>query len=307
MTKPPSTPSSRGCFLMDRKPRLKDWIEAGGVALLFYLFKALPVRIASEIGGFLARTIGPPLGISRRADRSLAKAFPEMGAGDRRQALCRMWDNLGRTFAELPHISALNRGAYQDRVQVEGAEHLTAAQATGRRIIFFTGHFGNWEISKAVPLRGGARVTIIYRAPNNPIIDRLLHSVREADLEFVPKGRVAARGTMEALNEGRAVGFLIDQKLNDGIPVPFLGRDAMTAPVLARLALRYDCAVLPVRVDRLPGARFRVTCEPALDYEKTGDTRADTFALMRQCNAVLERWVRERPDQWFWLHRRWPD
>jgi len=292
---------------MDKRATARDWLEAAGVAFLFYLFKALPVRAASEIGGFIARSLGPRLGISRRADRSLAKAFPEMTEEARRQAIYRMWDNLGRTFAELPHISSLNRGAYSDRVEVEGAEHLTAAMATGRRIVFFTGHFGNWEISKAVPLRGGARVTIIYRAPNNPIIDRLLHGVREKDLEFVPKGRVAARGTMEALNEGRAVGFLIDQKLNDGIPVPFLGRDAMTAPVLARLALRYDCVVLPVRVDRLPGARFRVTCEPALDYAKTEDTKTDTFALMRQCNAVLERWIRERPDQWFWLHRRWPD
>ena len=95
--------------------------------------------------------------------------------------------------------------------------------------------------------------------------------------------------------------------MNDGIPVPFFGRDAMTAPALARLALRYDCAVVPVRVDRIAGARFRITVETPLALPHSGDTEADTLALMTAVNAVIERWVRERPEHWFWLHRRWPD
>jgi len=101
--------------------------------------------------------------------------------------------------------------------------------------------------------------------------------------------------------------MLVDQKMNDGIPVPFFGRDAMTAPALARLALRFDCAVVPVRVDRLARARFRITAEPPLPLPRSGERARDTAALMRSVNAVLERWIRERPDHWLWLHRRWPD
>jgi KDO2-lipid IV(A) lauroyltransferase len=101
--------------------------------------------------------------------------------------------------------------------------------------------------------------------------------------------------------------MLVDQKLNDGIAVPFFGRDAMTAPALARLARRYDCIVVPVRVVRLGGAHFRLICDPPLKVPKTADAQADALALMTEVNATIERWIRARPEQWFWLHRRWPE
>jgi KDO2-lipid IV(A) lauroyltransferase len=101
--------------------------------------------------------------------------------------------------------------------------------------------------------------------------------------------------------------MLTDQKMNDGIPVPFFGRPAMTAPALAVLALRFDCVVLPARVERLGGAHFRLTVFPPLALPRSGDSHADAAALMAQVNAILESWVRDRPQEWFWVHRRWPD
>jgi KDO2-lipid IV(A) lauroyltransferase len=100
---------------------------------------------------------------------------------------------------------------------------------------------------------------------------------------------------------------LVDQKMNDGIPVPFFGRPAMTAPAVAQLALRFDCAIIPARVERLKGARFRLTAFPPIEIAKTGNRQADTLAIMTRINAVVEGWIRERPDLWFWLHRRWPE
>jgi len=100
---------------------------------------------------------------------------------------------------------------------------------------------------------------------------------------------------------------LVDQKLNDGIPVPFFGREAMTAPALALLALHFDCAVLPARVERLQGAHFRLTIHPPLPLLRGVARAADAAALMAAVNRTLETWIRERPEQWFWLHRRWPD
>ena len=101
--------------------------------------------------------------------------------------------------------------------------------------------------------------------------------------------------------------MLVDQKMNDGIPVPFFGRDAMTAPALARLALRYKCRVIPARAERLGGARFRLTFYDPMPLPDTGNLQADTLTLMTAVNAQIEAWIRERPDHWFWLHRRWPD
>jgi Kdo2-lipid IVA lauroyltransferase/acyltransferase len=112
---------------------------------------------------------------------------------------------------------------------------------------------------------------------------------------------------LAALRDGRALCMLVDQKMNDGIPVPFFGRDAMTAPALAMLALRHDCAVVPIRMQRIHGAHFRLITEPPLPLPRSGDKEADRRALMVEVNATVERWVRERPEQWLWLHRRWPD
>ena len=116
-----------------------------------------------------------------------------------------------------------------------------------------------------------------------------------------------ARKAIAVLRAGRRLGMLVDQKANDGIAVPFFGRDAMTPPALAQFALRFGCTVTPVRMERLDGCRFRVTFYPALDLPASGDRHADLAEAMRRVNAMLEGWIRERPAQWLWLHRRWPD
>ena len=106
---------------------------------------------------------------------------------------------------------------------------------------------------------------------------------------------------------GGHLGILPDQKMNDGIAVPFFGRDAMTAPALARLALRFDCPVVPLRAERTGGARFHIRFYPPLEIPNSGDRQADVLALMTEVNRIIEGWIIERPEQWLWLHRRWPD
>jgi KDO2-lipid IV(A) lauroyltransferase len=101
--------------------------------------------------------------------------------------------------------------------------------------------------------------------------------------------------------------MLVDQKMNDGIAVPFLGRPAMTAPAVARFALKYRCPVIPARVQRVKGAHFRMTFYPPLDLPNSGDVKADTLAMMTAVNDLIGSWIREAPGQWLWLHRRWPE
>ena len=153
----------------------------------------------------------------------------------------------------------------------------------------------------------GIPVAQIYRAGNNPLLDRLIARFRGDRGELIPKGPVAARRAIAALRRGTHLTLLADQKMNDGIPVPFFGRPAMTAPALAVLALCFDCDVLPARVERLAGARFRLTVFPPLPLPRSGEPHADAVALMARVNATLEAWVRDRPEQWLWVHRRWPD
>ena len=174
--------------------------------------------------------------------------------------------------------------------------------------ILFSAHLGNWEILPLAAGRSGITLTQIYRAANNPFVDRLMRDVR-APLggRFTTKGATGARELVAALGRGEHLAMLVDQKMNDGIAAPFFGRDAMTAPALAQLALKFDCPVVPARVERIAGARFRLTAYPPLDIARTGDRAADVAETMRRVNAIVEDWIRDRPEQWLWLHHRWPD
>ncbi|MFL5266388.1 MAG: lauroyl acyltransferase [Stellaceae bacterium] len=288
-------------------PRFADRLEAWGAAFLFGAFKLLPLDCASALGGALGRRIGPFFGISKHARRSLRRAFPELSETEIARVVASMWDNLGRVAAEYPHLRKIGVFEPGGRVETHGFEHVDRAVAARRRIIVFSGHIANWEIGMLAGVQYGISVAQIYRAANNPLMDRMIARFRGNRGEFIPKGAIAARRAIAALSRGTHLGLLADQKMNDGIPVPFFGRPAMTAPALAVLALRFDCAVLPLRVERLAGARFRVTVFPPLPLPRSGDPHADAAALMARVNAILEEWVRDRPAQWLWVHRRWPD
>jgi len=283
------------------------FVQAGGAALFFALCVALPLDRASALGGALARGIGPRLSISKVARRNLRRALPDLTEAEIADIIATMWDNLGRVAAEYPHLKRIRVFEPGSRVELHGLEHIEQAMAAGRRMILFSGHIGNWEIATIAALQLGVPVAQIYRAANNPLIDRMIGRFRGGDGGFIAKGPTAGRRAVAALRAGAHLSLLADQKMNEGIPVPFFGRLAMTAPALAHLALRFSCDVLPVRVERTEGAHFRLTIFPPLPVTRSGDLAADAALLMGQVNAVLEEWVRERPGLWFWLHRRWPD
>lgn len=281
-------------------------LEAAAVHILFALLSLLPLAAASGLGGWVGRTVGARLGANRKVLNHLRLALPELDEAERQAIAVQCWDNLGRTMAEYPHIKTISRD-WDRCVTLIGREHLEALRDDGKPGICITGHFANWELAALACHKAGLPLTIVYRAPNNPWVDRLLARARGPLQGFmVPKGRDAARGMMATIRKGGHIGVLPDQKLNEGIPVPFFGRDAMTGSFTADLALRYDAPIVPIKVTR-DGAHFRIEAMAPFVFEKTGDREADTWTAMRRINAMLEDWVRETPGQWLWTHRRWPD
>jgi hypothetical protein len=153
----------------------------------------------------------------------------------------------------------------------------------------------------------GLVIDAVYRAPDNPLIASLYDKRKpHPDATMFPKGSAGARGVMDALKRGRPLGLLIDQKMNDGIEARFFGRKAMTTPAFAQLARRFDCPIVAVRIERLEGVRFRVTAYEGVRVAQDGKAADDIAATVQQFNDLLEGWIRERPEQWLWVHRRWP-
>jgi KDO2-lipid IV(A) lauroyltransferase len=267
----------------------------------------MPLDRASALGARIGRLIGPRLGISARARANLGRAMAELGPAEIERVVIGMWDNLGRVIAEYPHLGGFDLYGGDGRVEVVGIEHIDRLRDDGIGAIFFSGHIGNWELASLGGTQRGMPLVHVYRVANNPHVERLIQRMRAPiGGSHHPKGGRGARALLAALGRGEHLGLLIDQKLNEGIAVPFFGRDAMTAPALAELALRFRVPIVPARVERLDGARFRLTVMAPLELPDSGDRDADVLAIMTRVNALLESWIRDRPEQWLWLHRRWP-
>ena len=293
------------------KPRaIGYWLEAAAVRAALALVRALPPVAASDLGGAVARAIGPLLPVSSVADANLRLALPELDPASRRRIVRGVWDNLGRTAAELAHLHRLRPTAAGPGWDIAGEGTLRAVVAGGGPAIFFSGHIANWEMLSMVPNRLGIRLASFYRAATNPLVDRVIQRLRQrAAGSAVPqfaKGAAGARAAMAYLKDGGFLGMLVDQKMNDGIAAPLFGHQAMTAPAAAAFALRYHAPLVPVHVERLGPLRFRLIVEQPLPLPDTGDRHADVAALTAAMNACLERWIRECPESWLWLHRRWP-
>jgi Kdo2-lipid IVA lauroyltransferase/acyltransferase len=285
--------------------KLRYGAEAAAFLAFMGFFRLLGLDAASAVGGFIGRNIFALTSASRRARRNLAMAFPEKSEAERDAIIRVMWDNLGRTVAEYAHLDKLGVHGADPHITVKGGEIL--ASMRGRGVLILSGHFANWE---AMPITGaqyGLQGAIVYRPPNNPYVDRYISRARaiKGYAEQISKHKGVKR-IFTLLRGGKAILLLADQKTNEGIPVPFFGRDAMTTPAPAALALKLNVPVVLAANKRLSDARFCVTIYPPLDFTPTGNEEADTLALTLAINRKLEEIVRADPGQWLWIHRRWP-
>ena len=244
---------------------------------------------------------------ARIAARNIELAFPDWTAEERAALLDAQWDSLGRTFFEFPFTDRLTPA--KGRVEVVGRERLVAIAGADKPAILVSGHFANWEVMAAAIVDAGVPCRVTYRAANNPYFDRRIVEARAryGVTLFAPKGGIGSRDLLKTLKSGQSVSFLNDQKFNGGVAAPFFGRTVHTAGAFTRVALRFGAVLQPMWVERLPGARFRVTVDEPITLVKTGDREADVRAGVAAINAYVEERIRRRPAAWFWVHKRWPD
>jgi KDO2-lipid IV(A) lauroyltransferase len=286
-------------------------LEAIAARGLLGLLRLLPPATASDLGGWVARAIGPFLPASAVADANLRAALPDLSAAARARIVRGVWDNLGRTVGELPHLADLRRDTPAGPgFLVRNESVVQALAAAGGPAVFCSAHIGNWEFLQAAAASCGVNFAGFYRAATNPYADQLIQQVRARavgqSLPLFNKGAVGARAALRHLAGGGRLGLLVDQKMNDGIAARFFGLPAMTAPAAAALALRYRCPVICGHVERLGPARLCLVAEAPLELPDTGDRQADIALLTQRINDVLEGWIRAKPESWLWLHRRWP-
>jgi KDO2-lipid IV(A) lauroyltransferase len=241
------------------------------------------------------------------AERNLRLAFPDKDEAWRAAMLRAQWDGLGRTFAEFPLMDRILPST--GRVEVVGQERLFQIAADKVPVVFVSGHLSNWEVMPAAIVDSGVTCEMTYRAANNPYVDERIKQsrFRYGVRLFAPKGGDGSRELLEGMKQGKSVALMNDQKFNGGVEAPFFGHPVRTAPGPTRLAIRFGTVLQPMSVQRIKGARFRVVVHDPINPPRTGDRKADIEAGVRMINAFMEERIRERPEDWFWVHRRWPN
>lgn len=298
-------PSSRS--IRQRFKRLQHVLEWALAVTLFRIFLCIGIDRASHVMGRLARYVGPLLPKSDIAYRNLRMAFPEWDENTVRRAVAGMWENMGRYLAEMPHIAPMSAEDFRQIAEIRGEENLHTVTRESKGALFFSAHMANWELGAKASWACGVPFAIVYRPLNNPLADALTnHHRNQYQLRGLPKTAAGSRELLRSLRSGEPVAILIDQKMRNGYPIPFFGHNAMTSTAIADLAVKYGYPVIPTRVERLGhAARFRITFEPPVKWNPTGDAKDDAINLMHKLHRIMEGWIRERPDQWFWVHRRW--
>ena len=271
--------------------------------LVFILLKLLPVNSSSKLMGFISMLIGPNLGISMKAYNNIKSVFPKKNDKEVNKIIREMWNNLGRVIGEYPHLNKLLPKKRNSKILIKGKKNLFLVKKKNIPAIFFSAHLANWEIAPMIAIKNGIQVLTIYRKPNNPYVSFLLSYIR-SNVPLAPKGPSGAKQLIKALRNGTSIGLIVDQKMNDGIRVNFFNKPAMTAPALAQLALKIKSIIIPVQIERLNGVNFQVTFHKPLKIIKNKKFKT-TKQIMTEVNIIIEKWIRKRPNQWFWLHKRW--
>lgn len=282
-------------------------LEAAAFAGFIGLMRLIGLEAASSFGGWVLKTLGPKTGTHRTVIRNLRIAFPDMDAEARDRLAVAQWEQTGRTFAETAVMDRLTPAS--GRIEVVGAERLEAIRASGKPVVFVSGHMANIETMAAVLVASGVPVQVTYRAANNPYVDAQIRAARAryGVKLFAPKGGDGARELLAGMARGESVALMNDQKFNEGPEVRFFDQPVNAAPGPSRLALRFGTVIQPMSVVRLPGVRFRVTAHAPIDLQQTGDRQADIKAGVQAITSFIEDRVRENPVDWFWVHKRWPD
>jgi KDO2-lipid IV(A) lauroyltransferase len=306
-------------LLLRTKARIRDATKPLGDAAVGALTIGLlrttryfdPIKTANLFGR-VARFIGSKLREDRIGRENLKAAFPEKSPEEIETILAGVWDNLGRVgaeFAHLDHIWDYDRDHPENsRVEIpprtiELFDHL---RDDGKPALIFASHLGNWELPALAAVAHGLDVAILFRRPNSASADRAIEKTRAVKMgTLIPAGRDAPLKLAEALQSNRHVAMLVDQYLTNGVEVTFFGRKTRANPMLARLLRQVECPIHGSRIIRLPGNRFRAELSEEIKPVRDAAGQIDIQGTMQAITSVVEGWIREYPDQWLWLHRRW--
>jgi len=268
-----------------------------------------PLKTSMSIGKNIGYAIGSLIPKLKKAGRrNLEIAFSDLSAEEKEKILRGTFESLGRHLGFVSHFRQFEREDIHKLVEVVGKEHFDKAHESGKGIIFFTGHFGSWEVFNLLPPAFGHKMNILVRRIDNPLVENFVDKMRtRLGCDTLDK-KQSARQMFRVLENGEILGILADLNVQEkeGVFVDFFGVPASTTTSIAKLALKTNAIVLPAfAVWDEEKQKYVVHLESPVNYEKTANSEEDIKVLTQKITNVVEKYVRQYPEQWLWIHKRW--
>ena len=287
---------------------IKYFFEFIIVISLFCIFKIIGLKNASNLGSIIVRSIGPLFRSKNIIKKNIKTALGEIDEKKETLIINNMWSNIGRTFAEYVFLKdfKFNRTNF-DHMKISGANHLDEIKKNNDPVIFYSGHFANFELMAMELNKSGIKCAAIYRPLNNFFLNPLMEYIRMKYIcpNQIPKGRMGMREIIAKVKDGYSIALMVDQRVSEGPRTLFFNKLAHTTTIPAQLALKYNCKLVPISIERKEGINFEIDIHRPYKIEKTDNDEEDTKNITLKINQIIEKMIIKNPKQWIWSHNRW--
>ena len=281
----------------------KYFLEFIFIVILFIIFKILGFKLASNMGGYIGKKIGPLFRSKQIILTNIKNALPNTNKADLELIIQSMWENYGRILAEYVFLKDFRKEKLNDFLEIEGKEHLNKVRDSNEQVVFVSGHFNNFELMAMQIEKSGINLAAIYRPLNNIFLNGIMEKIRTKYIckNQIKKGRRGTRELLKSFNNKNSIALMIDQRVSEGEKSNFFGQDAFTTTIPAQLVKKFGCKIVPIHIERYNNFYFKMKIEEPINYNK--DSTIDEITL--SLNKLLENMILKNPSQWIWSHNRW--
>ena len=287
---------------------IKYFFEFIIIISLFCIFKIIGLKNASNLGSILGKFIGPLFRSKHIIKQNIKIGLGEIDKKKESEIISEMWSNIGRTFSEYVFLKdfKFNKTNF-DHMKINGSNYLKEIKKNNESVIFYSGHFANFELMAMELDKFGIKCAAIYRPLNNFFLNPIMEYLRIKYIcpNQIPKGRIGMREIINKVKDGYSIALMVDQRVSEGPRALFFNKPAHTTTVPAQLALKYNCKLVPISLERKEGPNFEMTIHEPYKVEKTGNDVEDIKKITLKINQVMEKMILNNPKQWTWSHNRW--
>ena len=286
----------------------KYFFEFIAVMSFFCIFKIVGLKNASNLGGIIGKFFGPLFRSRDVIQKNIKIGLGEITKEEVDGIVNGMWSNIGRTFAEYIFLKDFKFNKLNFKhIEINGIEYLDEIKKKNQSVIFYSGHFANFELMAMEIDKFGIKCAAIYRPLNNLFLNPVMEYLRMKYIcpNQIPKGRMGMREIIGKVKNGYSIALMVDQRVSEGPRELFFGKPAHTTTIPAQLALKYDCKLVPISLERKEDVRFLMTIHEPYKIKKTEDGDQDTKNITLKINQTLEKMIIRNPKQWIWSHNRW--